>query len=145
MSSMSTETAIAGARALALREAQAVAALAGQFDERLLQIAEILLSCRGHVLVTGAGTSAAVAQRFAHLLSCCGTPALYISAADSSHGGAGAITANDVVFLISKGGQNSPDKSGDLAPFPGGAEGLYRGTPDEFSGFSVVETRLQRH
>jgi arabinose-5-phosphate isomerase len=118
MSKMSTETAIASARSLALREAQAVAALAEQFDQRLLQIAQILLDCRGHVLVAGAGTSAAVAQRFAHLLSCCGTPALYISAADGLHGGAGAITANDVVFLISKGG-----RSAEINEFAGLAHG----------------------
>jgi D-arabinose 5-phosphate isomerase GutQ len=58
------------------------------------------------VLIAGAGTSRAVAQRFAHLLSCCGTPALPISAADALHGGAGAVTGRDVVYIISKGGES---------------------------------------
>jgi arabinose-5-phosphate isomerase len=57
--------------------------------------------------VAGAGTSHAVALRFAHLLSCSGTPALCISAADSLHGGAGAITDRDVVYVISKGGHTA--------------------------------------
>jgi arabinose-5-phosphate isomerase len=48
-----------------------------------------------------------MAQRFAHLLSCSGTPALCVNAADCLHGGSGAITANDVVYIISKGGKSA--------------------------------------
>ncbi|MBN1402241.1 MAG: SIS domain-containing protein, partial [Anaerolineae bacterium] len=73
----------------------------------LLSAAALLHGCQGHVLVAGAGTSRAIAERLAHLLSCCGTPALYISAADSLHGSSGAITAHDVVYIISKGGRSS--------------------------------------
>lgn len=95
---------IARAKEVIKHEAQAVKALGDQFDESLTDVLDLLLDCRGHVLVAGMGTSHAMAQRFAHLLSCCGTPALCISAADSLHGGAGAITPSDVVFVISKGG-----------------------------------------
>jgi arabinose-5-phosphate isomerase len=48
-----------------------------------------------------------MAQRLAHLLSCSGTPALFISASDGLHGGSGAVTADDVVYLISKGGHSA--------------------------------------
>ncbi|MBN1400275.1 MAG: SIS domain-containing protein [Anaerolineae bacterium] len=101
------------------REARAIQALAAPLgampsaaEERaaaaaLLSAAALLHNCQGHVLVAGAGTSRAVAERFAHLLSCCGTPALYISAADSLHGSSGAVTARDVVYIISKGGRSS--------------------------------------
>ena len=102
-----TTSLVARAREIVEREAQAVKALAEQFDENLAGILDLMLNCQGHVLVTGAGTSHAMAQRFAHLLSCSGTPALCISAADSLHGGAGAVTANDVVFIISKGGRSA--------------------------------------
>jgi D-arabinose 5-phosphate isomerase GutQ len=100
------ETLIQRAQAIATREGQAVQELAAQFTASLLPVVEILLNCSGHVLVTGAGTSRAVAERFAHLLACCGTPALFIHAADALHGGAGAIKAGDVVYIISKGGQS---------------------------------------
>ncbi len=98
-----TET-IARARDVIQREAKAVRALGVQLDRSLIDVLDLLVSCEGHVLVGGMGTSHAVAQRFAHLLSCCGTPALCIDAADCLHGGAGAITPDDVLFLISKGG-----------------------------------------
>jgi D-arabinose 5-phosphate isomerase GutQ len=100
------EALIDRARAVVGREGQAVQELAGQLDASLLPVVETLLNCPGHVLVTGAGTSRAVAERFAHLLACCGTPALFIHAADALHGGAGAIKAGDVVYIISKGGQS---------------------------------------
>jgi arabinose-5-phosphate isomerase len=104
MTKSNRETLIARAQEVVEREAHAVAALAEQFNSTLADVVEALLHCKGHVLVTGTGTSHAMAQRMAHLLACCGTPALCINAADSLHGGAGAVTKNDVVFVISKGG-----------------------------------------
>jgi arabinose-5-phosphate isomerase len=89
------------------REAASVLALKPQLGPGLADTLKILLSCRGHVLVAGAGTSRAVAQRFAHLLSCCGTPALALNASDALHGGAGAVTSADVLYAISKGGQSA--------------------------------------
>jgi len=98
---------IARARAVVEREAEGVRALIAQMDANLVEVVDLLYHCRGHVLVTGAGTSHAMAQRLAHLLSCSGTPALCVSAADSLHGGVGAVTANDVVYAISKGGRTA--------------------------------------
>jgi len=110
MTSRSADTVadmIARARGVIDREAQGVRALAEQMDESLAEVVDLLFNCRGHVLVTGAGTSHAMAQRLAHLLSCSGTPALCISAADSLHGASGAVTADDVVYAISKGGRTA--------------------------------------
>jgi arabinose-5-phosphate isomerase len=87
-------------------EAEAVASLEAQLDSSLSKVTDILFNCAGHILVTGAGTSRAVAQRFAHLLACCGSPGLFVNAADALHGGAGALTPRDVLFVISKGGQS---------------------------------------
>ncbi len=98
---------LAEAKAVIESEAQAVSALLDQMDDSLQDVVDLMLNCKGHILVAGMGTSGAVAHRFAHLLSCSGTPALYVSAADSLHGGSGAITPNDVVFIISKGGSSA--------------------------------------
>jgi len=98
---------IALAKETVLREARALEALADQFDENMIPVIDLLLACQGHVLVSGAGTSRAMAERLAHLFSCSGRPALFISAADSLHGTAGAVTDKDVVYLISKGGHSA--------------------------------------
>lgn len=107
MPDMEQEKLLARAREVVAREAQGVAALAAQLDERVLAVVDLLYACQGHVLVAGAGTSHAVAQRLAHLLSCSGAPALCVDAADALHGGAGAVTGRDVVYLISKGGRSA--------------------------------------
>mgnify|MGYP000350860977 CR=1 FL=1 len=88
-------------------EADAVTSLLPQINSDIVTAAEMMLACQGHVLVAGAGTSHAVGARFAHLLSCCGTPALFIHPGDSQHGLAGAVSPRDVLFAISKGGETT--------------------------------------
>jgi arabinose-5-phosphate isomerase len=88
-------------------EAAAVAGLVGELPEGLPQAVRLLLDCRGHVIVSGSGTSHAVALRFAHLLSCCGTPAFFLHPGDSQHGAAGAVRAGDVWVGLSKGGETT--------------------------------------
>jgi arabinose-5-phosphate isomerase len=107
MTKMSREQTLAKAREVLRSEASAIVALADQLNADLADTVELLFKCKGHVLVAGAGTSCAIARRFAHLLACCGTPALFINAANAIHGGAGAITDNDVVYVISRGGRSA--------------------------------------
>jgi arabinose-5-phosphate isomerase len=107
MTGVPREEVVLKANEIVRREAEAVRAFAAQLDDSLADVLSLMLNCEGHVLVTGAGTSRAIAQRLAHLLSCSGTPSLFISASDGLHGGSGAVTENDVVYLISKGGHSA--------------------------------------
>jgi arabinose-5-phosphate isomerase len=102
---MRSEEIVALARTVIEQESASVAALTGQIDENLARVAYMLLECKGHVLVAGAGTSNAVGARLAHLLSCCGTPSLFIHPGDSQHGLSGAVTNRDVLIALSKGGE----------------------------------------
>ena len=89
------------------RESSAIADLADRLPSDLPRAARLMLECRGHVIVSGSGTSHAVALRFAHLLSCCGTPALFLHPGDSQHGAAGALRPEDVWIGLSKGGETT--------------------------------------
>jgi D-arabinose 5-phosphate isomerase GutQ len=89
------------------REGAAVASLASQLDESFERAVRTLLACEGKVIVSGSGTSHAVALRFAHLLSCVGTPALFLHPGDSQHGASGAVAAGDVWVGLSKGGETA--------------------------------------
>ena len=89
------------------REAAAVASVAGQLDQSFESTVRALLACEGKVLVSGSGTSHAVALRFAHLLSCVGTPALFLHPGDSQHGASGAVAPGDVWIGLSKGGETT--------------------------------------
>ncbi|UCC65170.1 MAG: SIS domain-containing protein [Anaerolineae bacterium] len=95
------------ARSTIEREIAGVATLLERLDDAFVEAAHRLLACEGHVLVAGAGTSNPVAARLAHLLSCCGTPALFIHPGDSQHGLSGAVTERDVLIAISKGGETT--------------------------------------
>ncbi len=95
------------AKEIIRNESRGLEAIESQINPSILQVLELLLNRKGKVLVTGAGTSRTVAERFAHLLSCCGIPSLFIHSADALHGGAGAIQEEDVVYIISKGGQSA--------------------------------------
>ena len=107
MTEMSAIQMLERAREVIEFEAKAVSSLKEQLTEGLAGIVDMIIKCRGHVLTAGAGTSWAIAERFAHLLACCGTPALFINAANAIHGGAGSITEKDIVYVISKGGQSA--------------------------------------
>jgi arabinose-5-phosphate isomerase len=95
------------ARSVLENEGLAVQDAKAWIGEDFVIAVQTLLECQGHVLVAGSGTSHAVALRLAHLLSCSGTPALFIHPGDSQHGSAGAVTNNDIVIAISKGGETS--------------------------------------
>jgi len=104
---MTPEEIMQTARDTIERESAAVAALSEQIGPDFVAAAWMLLSCQGHVLVAGSGTSHAVGARLAHLLSCCGTPALFIHPGDSQHGLSGAVTERDVLIALSKGGETT--------------------------------------
>ncbi|MGA7148390.1 MAG: SIS domain-containing protein [Microbacterium sp.] len=94
------------ARRLIVAEAAAVAAIADQLDASFDETVELILSLPGKVVVIGSGTSGAIARRFAHLLSVCGSPAFFLIAADGLHGTVGAVAHGDLVIAISKGGES---------------------------------------
>ena len=104
---MNKDEIIQMAKQVIKQEAEGVMTLLDQIDESFVKAADLLLDCKGHVLVSGSGTSHSVAGRLAHLLSVCGTPSLLIDAGDCQHGGSGAVKANDVIIAISKGGSSS--------------------------------------
>lgn len=106
MAGQSAKKLVERAREVIACESAAIRALTEQIDESAAEVARLMFNCGGHILVAGAGTSRAISQRFAHLLSCCGTPAIALHAADCLHGGAGAITGDDILYVISKGGHS---------------------------------------
>ena len=107
MTEMSGMQMLERARRVIESEAKAVNSLKDRLTEELTGIVDMIINCKGHILTAGAGTSWTIAERFAHLLACCGTPALFVNAANAIHGGSGSITEKDIVYVISKGGQSA--------------------------------------
>src|SRR3981189_217029 len=94
------------AGAVLSRESAALAALVGAVESSVVAVARQMIRVPGKVVTTGSGTSGIMAERLAHLLSVCGTPAVYLPSMDALHGGMGAITTSDLVVAISKTGRS---------------------------------------
>jgi len=85
-------------------EAQAVDDLSNQGDADFEKACQILLQCKGRVVVTGMGKSGHIGNKIAATLASTGTPAFYVHPAEASHGDMGMITANDAVLALSNSG-----------------------------------------
>ncbi len=101
-------SAVALARSVIEIEAQAVAALADRLDQTFLDAVNLLLACRGRVVVSGIGKSGHIGRKIAATLASTGTPAMFVHAAEAAHGDLGMITPEDVVIGLSNSG-NSPE------------------------------------
>ncbi|MEM1672730.1 MAG: SIS domain-containing protein [Archaeoglobaceae archaeon] len=98
---------LATARRMIEDEIKVLENLLPQLDERLVKVAELIMHCKGKVLVVGSGTSRYIAERFAHLAACCKLPVFFLHPCDALHGSSGAINKDDVLLAISKGGETS--------------------------------------
>lgn len=85
-------------------EAQAVFELTQRIDHKFENACEILLACKGRVVVTGMGKSGHIANKIAATFSSTGTPAFFMHPGEASHGDLGMITRQDIVVAISNSG-----------------------------------------
>lgn len=86
-------------------EAEAVLALIPQLDENFDLAVQLIMDCRGKVIVTGVGKSGHIGAKIAATLASTGTPAFYVNPLDVYHGDLGVITQDDVVLALSNSGQ----------------------------------------
>jgi len=70
------------------------------------QLLTLVTGCKGKIAVTGVGTSGIAARKIAHMLACVEQPAVYLSATDAAHGDLGFMRSNDLIILISRGGNS---------------------------------------
>jgi arabinose-5-phosphate isomerase len=93
------------ARAVIRTEADAVAGLLERIDDAFLAACQLILDCRGRIVVLGMGKSGHIAGKIAATLASTGTPAFFVHAAEASHGDLGMITGGDVVLVLSNSGE----------------------------------------
>ena len=85
-------------------EQEAIAALHARIDQQFEAACQLLLDCRGRVVVTGMGKSGHIGNKIAATLASTGTPAFFMHPGEASHGDLGMLTADDVVIAISGSG-----------------------------------------
>ncbi|MFQ3199875.1 MAG: arabinose-5-phosphate isomerase [Zhongshania sp.] len=98
---------ISSAQRVINMERDAVSVLAERIDESFERACNILLSCKGRVVVTGMGKSGHIGNKIAATLASTGTPAFFVHPGEASHGDLGMITAGDVVIALSNSGTSA--------------------------------------
>ena len=93
------------ARAVINTEATAVSSLISRIDDSFVAACQLILDCRGRIVVLGMGKSGHIAGKIAATLASTGTPAFFVHAAEASHGDLGMITSEDVVLVLSNSGE----------------------------------------
>jgi arabinose-5-phosphate isomerase len=98
---MSLET----ARKVLEIEAKALSDLVARLDERFTRAVELLMDCRGRVVVAGMGKSGLVGQKISATLSSTGTPSFFLHPAEALHGDLGRLVRHDVLLALSYSGE----------------------------------------
>lgn len=88
-------------------EIEAVEQLKARIDEQFVRACELILQCKGRVVVVGMGKSGHIGRKIAATLASTGTPAFFVHPAEASHGDMGMITQDDVVLALSNSGSTN--------------------------------------
>lgn len=97
----------ARARKVLETEAAAILALIPRLDERFDRAVELVLQCKGRVILTGMGKSGIICRKIAATLASTGTPAFFLHPAEAIHGDLGVIQSDDVVMALSYSGETA--------------------------------------
>jgi arabinose-5-phosphate isomerase len=85
-------------------EADAVARASKRLDGGLSRAVVLILDQPGKLVVTGLGKSGLVARKIVATLCSTGTPAVFLHAAEASHGDLGIYSPGDPTLMVSKSG-----------------------------------------
>jgi arabinose-5-phosphate isomerase len=87
-------------------EAQTLLESADKIDDVFDRAVEIILACKGKLIITGVGKSGLIGAKMAATFASTGTPSFFLHPTEALHGDLGMISHNDVVIAISYSGES---------------------------------------
>ena len=97
---------IAEARAVFGKEIEALTRTRDALGEDFSNMVDLVLNCRGKVVLTGMGKPGHIGTKIAATLASLGTPAFFMHPAEAMHGDLGMVEEKDVVILMSYSGES---------------------------------------
>ena len=88
-------------------EADALRSVADQLSQSFCEAVDLLLRCRGNVIVTGVGKAGLVGRKITATLSSTGTPAHFMHPTEAVHGDLGCMNPDDIVLALSNSGESA--------------------------------------
>jgi len=101
---VSTDAVERGRRVLRM-EREALEDVERNLDASFSAAVDLLMACKGRVIVAGVGKSGLIGRKIAATLTSTGTPATFLHPVESVHGDLGLVGPSDVGILISKSGE----------------------------------------
>ncbi len=86
-------------------EKEAIAQLEQYIDDAFVQACELILACKGKVVVCGMGKSGHIGHKISATLASTGTPAFFMHPGEANHGDLGMLTEQDILLCISNSGE----------------------------------------
>ncbi len=87
-----------------LRQSDALKQAYNRIDDSVVIALDILISCKGKVVVTGMGKAGLIGRKISATLASTGTTSIFLHPAEGIHGDLGMLQKNDVVIAISNSG-----------------------------------------
>ena len=100
-----TDMSIQRAREVLRIEAEAIRRLIPRIGSTFEAAANLLVGCKGRVVVTGMGKAGIIGQKLSATLSSTGTPSHWVHPAEAIHGDLGRVTKEDVLIALSNSGE----------------------------------------
>ncbi|MEB3766623.1 KpsF/GutQ family sugar-phosphate isomerase [Acinetobacter sp. MD2] len=87
-------------------EKNALDILTSQIDDRFSRACEIILQCKGRLVITGMGKSGHIGRKMAATFASTGTPSFFMHPGEAGHGDLGMLVKGDVLIAISNSGKS---------------------------------------
>jgi len=87
-------------------EAQTLLDASKHIGEEFAQAVELILPCKGKLIITGVGKSGLVGAKIAATLASTGTPSFFLHPTEALHGDLGMVGKEDIVLAISYSGES---------------------------------------
>ncbi len=86
-------------------EIDSIKALSEILDDSFSEAIDVILRCKGRIVLTGMGKSGIICKKIAATLTSTGTQAIFMHPSEAMHGDLGMITRKDVVIAVSNSGE----------------------------------------
>ncbi len=86
-------------------ESEAIAALADRLTNDFVEVVNLIDCSSGSLIVMGIGKSGLIGKKIAATFSSIGIPAVFLHAAEGSHGDLGIVSKKDLILAISNSGE----------------------------------------
>ena len=111
MKKVHTQEVLQIAREVIILEAKTLESLSLSLDESFVEAVDAIHGCKGRIILTGIGKSAAIGRKIVATFNSINIPAIFLHAADALHGDLGSLQSEDVVICLSKSGNTTEIKA----------------------------------